>query len=230
MQDREQEVEERRQAGQPRDQAVDTWQRPAALPLPRRVDQLDLHKRTHSVCSKQQRSGFNKTSGNRNVALTTEAEARCKGGHMRHRDVSVARRMVLFQAVLAPRMDLFQAALAPRVDLISSACVPFVCMRHRDDVSARCCCCLGAHPGRSSQRQSSPDRGWGPPPPPPPPHPAFLLQVQRKQSYLSVVIVFERAENSRQQRTVFAPAAAAAAAAPAPLPTSQAAAVGVRPL
>jgi hypothetical protein len=72
MQDREQEVEERRQAGQPRDQAVDTWQRPAALPLPRRVDQLDLHK--------QQRSGFNKTSGNRNVALTTEAEARCKGG------------------------------------------------------------------------------------------------------------------------------------------------------
>ena len=48
-------------------------------------------------------------------------------------------------------------------------------------------------------------------------------------SRTSLLSVFERAENSRQQRTVFAPPAAAAAA-PAPLPTSQAAAVGVRPL
>jgi hypothetical protein len=129
-------------------------------------------------------------------------------------------------------LSLFQAALAPRVDLISSAYRSYACAIETCRRAAAAAAAAAwerirvvHHKDRVVQIEAG----------------VLLLRRRRRLALLpscgfkgnsrtSLLSVFERAENSRQQRTVFAPAAAAAAAAPAPLPTSQAAAVGVRPL
>jgi hypothetical protein len=150
----------------------------------------------------------------------------CVRAYVRHRDTC---RLPL------EWLSLFQAALAPRVDLISSAYRSYACAIEtcrRAAAAAAAAAWERIRVVHHKDRVVQIEAGV-----------LLLLRRHRRLTLLccsscgfkgnsrtSLLSVFERAENSRQQRTVFAPAAAAAAAAPAPLPTSQAAAVGVRPL